>query len=182
MAPNPERQVNPRWVFLAAVLALVVLAGGIAFALTRPDQTAVQPTPSPVTSSAAPSSATPEPEPTPTPTPTPSATPSREQTPYCAAFGRITASSVDGGDGEGGIDYEKLSKTFATLIADYSAAAKLAPDSLADDFDKVLDYLRQAKSAVDSRGRVRLLQMVKNLSSLNDAMSAIDAESRTLCG
>jgi hypothetical protein len=173
-----------RWIVLAGAVALALVIGGVAFALTRPAQTAGGPT-APVTSG----SPTAAPAPTLTPTatatessasPTPSA--SKTQSPYCKAFARITAGGIDAGEEEGAIDFAALKKTFNELIDRYSAAADLAPASLSDDYAKVLAYLKQGRKAVSGQDLDELKTMVKNLSKLNDAMASIQDESQALCG
>ena len=131
---------------------------------------------------------TPTPTPTPTPsptlagTPTPTPTPSVVRTPYCKAFSRITGGGVAAEGGDGAVDFPALSTQFGQLITRYSAAAALAPQSLRSDYAKVLTYLKQGKAAVDAKDLEELKVMIGNLSSLNDTMSSIQAESKALCG
>lgn len=180
--PGP-RWVSKRWVILAGAIALVLVIAGTVFGLTRLVQPAAQPvaTPTPTVT------ATPTPTPTETPTvpessPTPTPTPSKEQTPYCKAFTRITTGGIAAEGEDGSVDFPALSAEFGTLIKRYSAAGALAPDSLKADYAKVLAYLRQGKEAVDAKDLDGLKVMVKNLSSLNATMSNIQAESTALCG
>lgn len=172
-----------RWVIVAGVAVLVLAIGAVAFALGRPSQTAGEP-PAPTTSGVATPTVTPSQQVTTSTTPTASATstPTKEQTPYCKAFARITASSVETGEGEGSVDFAALKKTFDRLITLYTDAAKLAPASLADDYDKVLDYLKQGRKAVTSKDLNELKTMVRSLSKLNDTMASIQSHSTELCG
>lgn len=184
MAASPVRpSTKRRWIVLAGAVALALVIGGVAFALTRPAPTAGEQPTAPVTSA----SPTAAPAPTLTPTSTvtsasPTASATKEQSPYCKAFARITAGGIDAGENEGAVDFAALKKTFDQLIKNYSAAAKLAPASLEDDYAKVLAYLKQGREAVTGKDLDELKTMVKNLSKLNDAMAAIQSESQALCG
>jgi hypothetical protein len=155
--------------------------GGTVFGLTRLTTTGPQPvvTPTPVATTGSP---TPTPTPTLTTTPAPTPTPTREQTPYCKAFSRITADGVTAQSEGGQVDFAALSTQFSALIKKYSAAAALAPPSLQADYAKVLAFLEQGKGAVDAKDLQQLKVMVKNLSSLNETMANIQAESTALCG
>lgn len=184
MAASPVRpSTKRRWIVLAGAVVLALVIGGVAFALTRPAQTAGEQPTAPVTGTS--TSAAPAPTLTPGPSASsasPTASATKPQSPYCKAFARITAGGIDTGDSEGAVDFDALKKTFDQLISRYSAAADLAPASLTDDYAKVLNYLKQGRKAVTGKDLDELKTMVKNLSKLNDTMAAIQDESRTLCG
>ncbi len=184
-----------RWLVLAGVLVLVLAVGIGAFALTRPETAAPVPTAPvttppasvPATSPAATPSPTPEVtesmSPTPTPTPTPKPSPSEDSrlAAYCKAFAKIESGGIDAQAGGDGVDFDQLGKTFDTLISRYSAASKVAPAKLQEDYARVLGYLRQGRSAVKSKDLGNLKAMLDSLASLNDTMSRIQKESRAIC-
>lgn len=195
--PGPRRSY-PWWAIAIGAVVVVAIGAAVAVALTGGGPAGQSTTPSPVPStpsgSATPtptSSATPTPSPSatptpsPTPTPTPTATPSaKDADAYCKAMQAILNSNTADTepDEEGGVDYKRLSATYADLIKKYSAAAKYAPDSLREQFDAVLGYLKQAKRAVDSKDLNQIKEMVRSLSTLNDTMDAIQKTSRQICG
>lgn len=188
----PVTGAHTRRLLLAVGLGLLVLvAGGLAawalFGPTRPAAAPASPSasvtspPSPTPSETLSTSPSPSASDTPSPSaPTETAT-AKEQTPYCKAFSRMGETEIEGSDNDGNVDFDKLAKSFATLIEKYSAAAALAPESLKDDYDKVLAKLQQGADAVKSKDFEALKEMVKNLKSLNSAMDAIHDESTKLC-
>lgn len=190
MTTGPGRGgIDKRWIILAGAVVLALLIGGTVWGLSSLLPSGA--TPVATTTAAGTPSGTPTATDTPvvTPTPTPSATPTPTPTPtptekslYCKAFARITAGGIDTKTKDGSIDFAELSDQFGQLITRYSAAAKVAPDSLKADYEEVLAYLRQGKKAVDAKSLDQLKIMVGNLGSLNDTMSNIQAESKTLCG
>lgn len=111
----------------------------------------------------------------------PSSTSPQSASPYCVAFGAIKAGGVSTGKEGDSVDFNELSDRFDDLITKYSAAEKVAPADLKDDYARVLGYLRQSKKAVDSRNLEQIKAMVRNLSTLNATMESIQSRSERLC-
>lgn len=154
------------WAVLVAVIVIGITAS---FALAgRPS---ASPTPSASVSS----------QPTATSAaPTPSNTALTSETPYCLAFRTIIEGSRDA-EAEGGADWDKLEARFTDYLSKYQKAAKLAPDSLRSDYDKVIVRLKDAVEVAKTRDLSQLSDFFASLEALNASMDAIDTESRTLC-
>lgn len=163
------RRLDRKWIIAAVVVALLLIGAG-AYALTRGGTGTATPTPTPTV------------ELTPSETPTPTISPTKPDDPYCVAFAKITAGGVQTGEDGDGVDFAELAARFTDLIGKYTAAAKLAPEELTDDYERVLGYLTQGKEAVNSRDIEELKSMVRNLDSLNDSMDSIEQASRQMCG
>ncbi len=190
---------------LIGVLATVLAAGVIVLVLTRrgPDVTAPQTTASAPTESASPtptsespsstapiSSATTETTPTgkrdsQTPTAVPGHTYNKDA--YCQAYADILAAAPKETDPTGdpdsaGPDLKKLSRTYGKLIKLYTATAKTAPDEVAGDYAKVLQYLKDVKATVDSGDLKAVRAQFRQMSKLNEAMDKIETKTKQICG
>lgn len=118
---------------------------------------------------------------TPDPTPTASSTVLTSETPYCKAFRTIIEPVSDSAGESSGVDWDKLHDRFVDYQKKYQTAAKLAPAELTDDYTQVLSYLQQGITITAKRDVSKLQEFLTALSSLNDAMNAIDTQSRALC-
>jgi len=155
------------WALLVAVIVIAITAS---LALTG------RPAATPSASAAVTPSATPT-----SATPTPSDTALTSETPYCLAFRTIIEGSRDDEAEGGGADWGKLEARFGEYLTKYQKAAKLAPDSLRDDYDKVVAQLKAAVEVAKSRDFTKLNDFFASLDALNSSMDAIDTQSRTLC-
>ena len=104
-------------------------------------------------------------------------------TPYCVAYQAILDSGPKGDapDEEGGADLNKLSATYGALIEKYSAAAKLAPAQIKDDYARVLRYLKDIKITIDSGDWNAVRAQLRLLVKLNSAMDSIQNYSDKIC-
>lgn len=102
---------------------------------------------------------------------------------YCPAFRQIQKGGLTspGDEEDEHVDLAELSRTFDQLISRYSAAERVSPLSLRDNYAQALGYLRQGKKAVSSKDVVLLKALVVNLESLNRSMEAIQTKSATFC-
>lgn len=160
-------------IVMAVVTTLVMVSGGED---TSPASAATASTASPSTSPRAT-------EPSAKASKAPAAVLPPDKDVYCPAFRRIRDGGLTrpGDDEESGVDLAELSRTFDGLISRYSAAERVSPLSLRDDYAQALGYLRQGKKATDSEDIGLLKALVANLDSLNDSMESIQAKSATFC-
>jgi|GEM_PF-4162572 hypothetical protein len=155
------------WVLLVAAIVIAITAS-----LTLGARPTASPTPDPtLTASVTPTSAE----------PTPSETALTSETPYCLAFRTIIEGSRDEETEGSTADWDKLADRFGEYLGKYQKAAKLAPDSLRDDYDKVIDRLKDAVEVAKSRDLSKLNDFFTGLEALNTSMDAIDTQSRALC-
>lgn len=118
----------------------------------------------------------------PTQTPTPTAAPTKKLTPYCQAYSDIVNAPPSAApDDETGMDFEKLSKTYATLILRYSAAAKVAPAGLKGDYAKIIRFLKDVKITVDSHNWKAVIAQMRQLEKMNATMESIQKKSEAIC-
>jgi hypothetical protein len=164
--------------FWAVVAAVAVIAAGLVIALNlRENQPVANP---PVEPTSTPTQTVTETE-----TPTPSESETTEEltaeTPYCEAFRTIIAGGMESGSENEAENLKALSAKYAEYLEKYQTAAELAPESLQDEYDKVIAFLKDAIKAVDSGDFDRIKAVFKSLATLNDTMTAIDEESRRIC-
>jgi hypothetical protein len=125
--------------------------------------------------------------PTPAPTSTPAGNPdgkltAQERSRYCRAYAALDArGSASTLDEDQGVDLAELSRTFAAISRDYTAARAVAPATLVPDYSTVLGYLTTARQAVRSKDVDQIKIMVTNLGTLNQYMSRIQGTSQRLC-
>lgn len=136
---------------------------------------------SPVAAAASPTADT-----TPSESAEPSAEPSglpADKDEYCPAFEAILAggSTPDQDEEDSGVDLADLERRFADLEKKYSAAARVSPLPLRDDYRRVLAFLREGQRSVSSRDVDRITALVSNLGTLNDNMAAIEDKSAAFC-
>lgn len=159
-----------RWLWVVVVVAVV---SAVTASLVLSGRPAATPSPSaPVPSSATPPSSA---------APTPSETALTSETPYCLAFRTIIEGSRDDQSEGGGADWAKLEARFGEYLTKYQKAAKLAPESLGDDYAKVIVRLKEAVAVAKSRDFTKLNSFFAGLDALNSSMDSIDTQSRTLC-
>ena len=126
-------------------------------------------------------SAAPSATPSESPTASASSTALTSETPYCKAFRTIIEPARDNQGESAGLDWDQLSRRFTTYLTEYQSAEKLAPAGLKDDYAKAIGTLKEGVAVALSRDLTRLKDFLAKLSSLNDAMDAIDTQSRELC-
>lgn len=154
------------------VVLVVVVVGAITATLLLGGRPEASPSPSAsVTPTVTPSSVE----------PTPSQTALTSETPYCLAFRTIIEGTRDDQSEGGGADWAKLEARFGEYLTQYQKAAKLAPESLRDDYDKVIGRLKDAVDVAKSRDFSKLNSFFASLEALNSSMDSIDTQSRTLC-
>lgn len=138
----------------------------------------------------------PSPEPTPTATAPATASPSAsiplaEETAtmgvdqvaaYCSDYKTILGSgTTSNSDDDAGVDFDKLAALYEDLLGKYQAASKNAPASLADQYAKVIQFLKDAKAVAETKDINAVRAQFSLLSSLNEAMEAIEKASQKLC-
>lgn len=181
---SPEGR-RPLKILLGALAGVLALA--LAWALwgmgNRSEPNAVNtPSPSAPVTPSTPSPTAPPTSSTPSASATTTPTASKSVSPYCAAYAKIVAGGKETTKDEGGLDFAKMSATYADLIDRYSKAAKLAPAQLKDDYAKALTMLRDMKAAADAKDFNQLREMFKKLGTLNATLDSISKTSTELCG
>ncbi|MEA4945317.1 MAG: hypothetical protein VB080_12885 [Propionicimonas sp.] len=167
------------------VAAVVVIAGiGVAVAVTVANRPVAE---GPVA-----------PSPTPTPSATPTATdeeipeglaselePSEPaptaDLPYCEKFRTIIAGGTDVGSENRAENLKELAAKYEEYLDKYAEAAALAPDSLTDEYDTVISYLKEAIAVVKGGDFTKIMAKFEELETLNTAMAAINDQSRAYC-
>jgi len=159
-------------VVLIAVVVTIIATGADADDPEGPQTTTPTSTPSADSTTAVP-------EPTLDPTAHP---PDKDE--YCPAFDKIKAGGFEtqaDENADGQVDLDELGRKFDELTQKYTAAEKVSPASLRDDYARALGFLREGKKAVESRDIELLKALVSNLDTLNESMETIETKSDPFC-
>jgi hypothetical protein len=100
---------------------------------------------------------------------------------YCIDYIAILGGEADTSNDEAPLDFKEMSKWAKRTIDNYTAASKHAPSGLADDYAEVIKVLKQMKATSDAEDQQGLIDIVRRLPDLNDAMDAIQDTSEKMC-